>query len=70
MSGSNDRDASQSEKLSRRNMLKLSAGAAGLTLLRRRAEALPLPAHALQASNRCSSSLGTRPDPLHQKHGR
>jgi predicted TIM-barrel fold metal-dependent hydrolase len=43
MSESNDRSASQSEKLSRRNMLKLSAGAAGLTLLRRRADALPLP---------------------------
>src|SRR2546423_2667213 len=43
MSGSNDRKATQSEKLSRRNMLKLSAGAAGLTFLERHAEAFALP---------------------------
>ena len=31
---------------------------------------VPLSSHALQASYRCSSSFGTRPDPLHHKHGR
>ncbi|HKP84459.1 MAG TPA: hypothetical protein VJZ26_00095, partial [Blastocatellia bacterium] len=42
MSSSNDRKSNKSEKLSRRNMLKLSAGAAGLTVLQRHTESLAL----------------------------
>jgi predicted TIM-barrel fold metal-dependent hydrolase len=44
MSNSNDRKSTRSAKLSRRDVLKLSAGAATFTFLKRRGDALELPA--------------------------
>jgi predicted TIM-barrel fold metal-dependent hydrolase len=64
MSRPNDRKSKQSENISRRNMLKLSAGAAGLTFLERRTKALALPPSSF-VDGEVVERIADRDDKLH-----